>query len=100
MPIAFFFRPSSSADAISDDIDCEPRVELVTTYWDGELMQAVQLYQDSSLVPATWYEPTAADLVLACFENGATMPLEIPNVCLVDGKLNVGALVPPPMPKP
>ena len=62
-------------------------------------MQAVQLYQDSSLVPATWYEPTAAGLVLACFENGATLQLEIPNVCLVDGKLDVGALVPPPMPK-
>ena len=94
-----FFRPGSSADAISDDSDCEPKVELVTTYWDGELMQAVQLYQDSSLVPATWYEPTAAGLVLACFENGATLQLEIPNVCLVDGKLDVGALVPPPMPK-
>ena len=73
--------------------------QLVCTYWDGELFEAVQLYSDSSIVGATWYEEGDIGCVLACFEEGATLQLEIPNCCLVDGKIDKEALLPPEMPK-
>jgi hypothetical protein len=94
------FREQSSQQQdleLGSDSDADtPGV--VATYWDGDLLMAVQLKTDSSLVPATWYEHGASGLVVAFFENGLSLMLEIPNACLVDGKFDKEKLAPPAIP--
>ena len=97
------FQTNSSGSIGGQDSDGEDNAnggpELVCTYWDGELLEAVQLYSDSSLVEATWYEEGETGCILACFDEGATLQLEVANCCLVGGKINQTALLPPDMPR-
>ena len=101
-PLPAFQDGAAAADACPDSDEEGNDVvgpQLVCTYWDGELLEAVQLYSDSSLVGATWYEEGEIGCILACFEEGATLQLEVANCCLVGGIINPITLLPPDMPR-
>ena len=101
-PMPFFSKDPDDDDEGEDADEIEEGADddIIATYFDGYMLQALQLRASGKLELALWYEHSEGGTVKAIFEHGVAYDTEIPNVCLVDGLFKRQALEPVPCPKP
>ena len=88
------------AEEEDGDEDEDGADAIVSTYFDGHLMQGFQLLDTGELRPALWYEKGARGLVVCIFEDNVEFETEVPNRFLIAGRFGQVPIVAPPGKRP
>ena len=103
-PFPAFEQDTQDADDDDDEGEGEDSNAispiLVATYYDPMLKHAYRLYQDGELQEALWYETGDNGFIWAVWPGEKQLDYfdtEVPNACLIDGKLT-NPILPPTRP--
>ena len=71
-----------------------PRV-LVSSYYDGKMNKAMQLFSDGEMTPASRYTKGERGFAIAVWDAGEVLQLELPNSCVSSDEKSLSVYKPP-----